>query len=129
MPIDEDAANFLKYAFTETKDLAKHFLTVVIGVLVLSLTFAENIVTFKNADRLTRGSLGGAWCCFFAAIVSCGIAICFVALSGGAASSNGTSNQYWKPMRKAIIWLGISGSLFVFGLMGLMVAASMSAFR
>lgn len=93
MPIDEDAANFLKYAFTETKDLAKHFLTVVIGVLVLSLTFAENIVTFKNADRLTRGSLGGAWCCFFAAIVSCGIAICFVALSGGAASSNGTSNQ------------------------------------
>lgn len=44
--IDEKAELYLKYDYTETEDLCKHFITVVVAVLVFSLTLAEKIITF-----------------------------------------------------------------------------------
>ena len=129
MEINEDATNFLKYAYSETKDLSKHFLTVLTAVLVFSLAFAEKVVDIKNADIISKGCLGAAWCSFFTAIVSCGVAICYVALSGGAASANRGREAYWTPMRSAIKWLTASGALFTIGLMALIVTTIRSIFR
>ena len=129
MPINEDAINFLKYAFAETKDLGLHFLTVLTAVLVFSLAFAEKFTNFTRGGRLTRITLGSSWSCFLLAIVTCGIAICYVALSGGAASANGAPDQCWAPMRSAMNWLLISGGLFVLGLVSLLISTLMSTFR
>lgn len=123
------AADFLKYAFTETKDLAKSFLTVVTAVLVFSLTFAQNIANFSNANVFTRVTLGLAWCCFLLAIVGAGIAIYYVGLAGAAASANSDSSRYWACMRIGVKWLVAAGGVFVLGLAGLMVVALASIRR
>src|ERR1035437_3517679 len=68
MPLSEQATDFLKYAFAETKDLSKHFLTVVTAVLVFSLTFSEKIANFSGARPVVRWSIVAAWCCMFLAI-------------------------------------------------------------
>jgi hypothetical protein len=129
MPINEDAANFLKYAFTETKDLAMHFLTVITAVLVFSLAFAEKIGNYREGNWASRAPLSVAWCSFLLAILSCGVAICYVALAGGVASANSTPEEYWAPMDVAIKWMVSGGMLFVLGLLGLIITALRSAFR
>jgi hypothetical protein len=126
MPLSEQATDFLKYAFAETKDLSKHSLTVVTAVLVFSLTFSEKIASFSAARPVVCWSFVAAWCCMFLAIVSGGIAICYVALSGGAASSNGDPDSYWHPMRVAMGWLLTGGGLFVASLIALILAAVVS---
>lgn len=126
MPIDDDATNFLKYAFAETKDLCKHFLTVVSAILVFSLSFAEKIVKFDQAESLGRGILATAWAALLLAIVSCGFAICYVARAGGAAAAGRLHSSYWQFMRSAIKWMLASGGLFVLGLAALIIATVMS---
>jgi H+/Cl- antiporter ClcA len=127
MPINEDAIDFLKYAFTETKDLAEHFIAVVTGVLVFSLTFSEKVANFSTATRTIRLTIAAAWSSMLLAIIACGIAICYVALSGGAASSNRSPEEYWGEMYVAIRWLSVAGGLFVLGLTALLVSALISA--
>jgi hypothetical protein len=129
MQLSDDSVNFLKYAFTETKDLTKSFLTVVTAVLVFSLTFSEKIANFSGAWAVTRWTIVGAWSSMFLAVLSGGIAICYIALSGGAASSGSEADAYWRPMRVAIRWLVTAGVLFVVSLVALIVAAVLSAMK
>jgi hypothetical protein len=129
MPLSDDAINFLKYAFTETKDLAEHFLTVVTAVLVFSLTFSEKIATFSAASTWVRVSITVSWSSMLLAIISCGIAICYVALSGGAASANASPESYWLIMNKGIFWLGSGGILFVVGLLALLASVLQTSWK
>jgi hypothetical protein len=129
MPLNDDAINFLKYAFTETKDLAEHFLTVVTAVLVFSLTFSEKIANFGEAPTWVRVAITTAWSCMLLAIITCGIAICYVALSGGAASSNAQPESYWPIMNKGIFWLSSGGILFVVGLLALLASVLQSSWK
>jgi hypothetical protein len=48
------AGLFLKYDYAEAKDLSKQFLTTVTAVLVFSLTFADKIINFSQASRVSR---------------------------------------------------------------------------
>jgi hypothetical protein len=50
-----------------------------------SIAFFEKIVDFANASLNSRRWLLSAWQCFIAAIVACGIGLCFITLAGGAA--------------------------------------------
>jgi hypothetical protein len=129
MPLNDDAINFLKYAFTETKDLAEHFLTVVTAVLVFSLTFSEKIANFETAPTPVRVTITSAWSCMLLAIIACGIAICYVALSGGAASAGGGPQEYWPIMDKGIWWLGSGGILFVLGLVALLASVLQTSWK
>lgn len=97
MPLSGEATDFLKYAFAETKNLAKHFLTVVTAVLVFSLTFSEKLASFHTASPVVRWSIVAAWTCMFLAIVSGGIAICYVALSGGQSMMRTSHTTAAKP--------------------------------
>ena len=45
------AADFMRYDFAEMKDVCKEFLTLVAGILVFSVTFAEKIVGLKGSGR------------------------------------------------------------------------------
>ncbi|MBD5654665.1 MAG: hypothetical protein IAI50_05730 [Candidatus Eremiobacteraeota bacterium] len=51
--------DYLKYNFATTQDLAKQFITVVSGVLVFSLTFAEKVVPLGSATVVENDFLHG----------------------------------------------------------------------
>jgi hypothetical protein len=53
MPTSSDSPQekFLKFLYPEIKDLAKHFLTLLSGILVFSVTFSEKIVPVSEATR------------------------------------------------------------------------------
>jgi hypothetical protein len=121
----------MQYDYAETRSLCKDFLTLVSAILVFSIAFSEKIVDFANAPLHTRRWLLSSWQCFIAAIVACGIGLCFITLAGGAAVygvdaigpwSGGM--YYWAEWS----WLSIflAGGLFVAGLIALIVAAANS---
>src|SRR5689334_3807573 len=76
---------FMKYDYAETKDLCKHFLTLLSGVLVFSVAFADKIVNYVNARSAARSFLLCCWVLLVAAIIACGIGLTYLALAGGEA--------------------------------------------
>ena len=48
---------FLRYDYTETKDLAKAFLTLVSSILVISITFSEKVLGGQSARWRSRLAL------------------------------------------------------------------------
>jgi hypothetical protein len=74
---------FLQYDYPETKDLCKHFLTLVTAVLVFSLAFSEKIVNFPTAPKPAKRLLLSAWCSMIGAIIVCGVGLCFITMAAG----------------------------------------------
>jgi hypothetical protein len=124
--MDENAKLFLQYDYAETKDLAKHFLTVVSATLVFSLTFSEKIINFAKASPSTKLLLLVAWSSFIVSIIACGIELIFISLAGGAARYGGTT--YQEVAQKAYKAIIVAGSSFVLGLVLLLTTAAFSIY-
>jgi hypothetical protein len=77
MRTDPPEKKFLAFLYPEIKDLAKHFLTLVSGVLVFSVTFSEKIVPFSIATTFEKRALLTAWLLWIAAVILAGLAILF----------------------------------------------------
>jgi hypothetical protein len=95
------------------------------------LIVSEKIVDFANAPLHTRRWLLSSWQCFIAAIVACGLGLCFITLAGGAAVYGADAigpwsggMYYWAEWSWLSIFLG--GGLFVAGLIALILAAANS---
>lgn len=127
MPLDEKAELFLKYDYTETKDLCKHFLTVVIAVLVFSLSLAEKIINFTAASRTAKLFLFFAWVAMILSVVTCGVGLCYNSLAGGRAANGLKDYHRFTPI--AYKWLLVAGSFFVLGLALLIASAAAPIFR
>ena len=56
---------FLKHDYSEAKDLCKQFLTLNVGVIVFSLTFADKVIEFSKTSEITRVVLLSSWSCIF----------------------------------------------------------------
>jgi hypothetical protein len=52
---------FAEFHYAEVKDLAKHFLTLIAGALVLSVSFSDKILPLDSANRLQRLLLAACW--------------------------------------------------------------------
>lgn len=118
--LSPEAKLFIEFDYAETKDLAKAFITVVSGVLVFSLSFAEKIVRFENAVAATKATLVGSWVLFFLAIVLGGVGIMLIALAGSFAAYGG--DYFWMEYRAHACLIG-GGCLFVLGLASLSISA------
>jgi hypothetical protein len=125
--MDENAQLFLKYNFSETKDLCKHFLTVVTAVLVFSLTFSDKVVSFATASVTARRLLVVAWSLMLLSIIACGIGLCYISLAGGDAVYK-PSDRYLKRARVAYSWIIIAGSSFVLGLISQIATAAVTVY-
>jgi len=79
MRLPESSEMFLKYDYAETKDLCKHFLTLVTAVL----TFSEKIVDYRNATPLAKYLLLARRIMFLVAIIACGVGLVYMCLAGG----------------------------------------------
>jgi hypothetical protein len=66
---------FLRFHYAEVKDLAKHFLTLIAGSLVLSVSFAEKILPLASASPGQRWLLGGCWLALLFSLVLAGLGL------------------------------------------------------
>ena len=118
---------FLKYDYSETKDLLKTFITLISGTLVLSLTFSEKM----GHAGATASEIGHimfiAWIAFIAALVLAGLGLCFIAAAAGKVLYGDIpifNFHYWSFALAAWTCGVLSGCAYVGGLFTLAVAAS-----
>jgi hypothetical protein len=125
IPISDEAKNFMTYDYAEPKDLCKQFLTLVSGILVFSITFAEKIVGSKCAPRWP---LLVSWIAFVAAVVLCGFGLGLMALAGGQAVSGSQSEVYRQMEYRAVRMTFGAGFSFLIGLAALICAGVLTMF-
>ena len=127
-PVSESAKakSFLEFEYAEIKDLSKQFLTVVAGVLALSVTFSEKIVSFTQAGFKTRLLMMSCWVLCLGAFLLGGCAI-FLIYNAGAAAKRTILYQRFHPYRLMAAlsyWcLDLAGAAFVLALVLLVLAA------
>ena len=73
--MDPSIKDFITYNYSEAKDLAKSFLTLISAILVFSITFSEKVVVFQTAGSARRIALIISWICFVLSIIGCGVSI------------------------------------------------------
>jgi len=106
---------FVKFHYAEVKDLAKQFLTLIAGTLVLTVSFAEKIVPLQGAHPAQKWLLGICWLSLLVAFVLAGLGIYTNYLAaeqarGGMIYDYGTNFQLLA--RRAYRYLDIAGVLF-----------------
>ena len=75
----EAAEIFMKYDYTETKELLKVFMTLVSGILVFSVVFSEKVVGLRNSSISTKYILIASWGLLIFSLLSAGLAMSFIA--------------------------------------------------
>lgn len=111
------ADTFVKFVYPETKDLCKHFLTLVSGILVFSVTFSEKIVDFHNADDWPRRLLLFTWAMLAVAFVAGGLSLTMLFVAASRAAGN---HPHWgRLMELGGFTLFAAGGAFVLGLLAL----------
>ncbi len=127
-PVSESAKAkaFLEFEYAEIKDLSKQFLTVVAGVLALTVTFSEKIVNFTQSGFKTRLLMMSCWVLCLGAFLLGGCAI-FLIYNAGAAAKRTILYQRFYPYRFMAVFsywcLDLAGAAFVFALVLLVLAA------
>jgi hypothetical protein len=66
---------FLGFLYPEIKDLAKHFLTLISGVLVFSVTFSEYLLKVSQPPPVSTRALIAAWLAWIAAVICAGLGV------------------------------------------------------
>ncbi len=82
----DEAKAFLSFNYPEVKDLCKQFLTLVSGVLVLSITFSEKILNFQTARLAQRMCLLACWAMLITSLISCGFGLYLIFIAGESAN-------------------------------------------
>jgi hypothetical protein len=124
-----EAENFLKYDYAETKDLLKTFITLISATLVLSLTFSEKVIGFRDASDSNKYILFAAWVLFIVALIAAGIGICFIAAAAGKVIYGEIplfNFSYWQLALTSWFFVLFAGGSYVTGLIALAVAAARS---
>jgi len=109
---------FLKYNYLEVKDLSKSFLTIIITVFMLSVTFSEKIVDYQKSKLKTKLLMVISWILLILSIIFCGIGLIFISIAGGQAVYGvyfyGSASLSYK-------FIIISGISFVLGLVFMII--------
>jgi hypothetical protein len=108
---------FIKLDYTECKDLAKSFLTLMSAMLVASITFSEKIVNVHAAGKGPLLAMVSCWVLLLSALLACGVGLAMISLAAG--------NAAYVPHLDYRVLEGAAAMLFV--LAGLLFAASLVA--
>jgi hypothetical protein len=121
------AACFITYDYAEAKDLLKSALTLISGVLVVSITFGEKVVGLRNAPARARRFLVLAWVGLVLAFIAAGLALALMAITAGALVYG--QQVIYGPIRPYHLALGgwlstfAAGGLFVASLVSMVISA------
>ena len=69
------ASRFVTFQYMEMKDLAKQFLTLISGTLVLTVSFADKIVPLDKAGQFPKAMLATSWVLLVLSFVFAGISL------------------------------------------------------
>ncbi|MCU0646001.1 MAG: hypothetical protein MUC94_17295 [bacterium] len=111
---------FINFHYQEIKELCKHFLTLVSGILVVTLAFSEKIIDFETAAPKLRYLLAISWASFILSIIFNGIGLVYIFWAGDCANDSvflKSGKDYKNLAKRSYIWLGIAGALLVMGLL------------
>lgn len=122
-----DPRTFTDFVYPEVKDLCKHFLTLVSGILVFSITFSEKIIDFQRAKPWERWLLLAAWAMFFLTFIGGGASLTMLFVAAGRAREGDAS---WGPlMETGGIALFLAGGTFCLGLLTLAISGALVVLR
>ncbi len=117
---------FFKIDYSESKDLAKSFLTLLVAVFVASVTFSEKIIGIGAASGLAKVSMLACWILLLIAIVACGIGLTYIMFALGDIVYV-KAWPYEKELRAG--WLfAIAGVAFVLSLCALLLSGIQALF-
>ncbi|MCD9185575.1 MAG: hypothetical protein LUM44_04025 [Pyrinomonadaceae bacterium] len=125
------AKAFVEFQYAEIKDFSKQFLTVVAGVLAVTVTFSEKIVNFATASSVQRFLLMAVWCGCIIAFTLGGLAIVTIYDAGVVAKEtelDGKMRTYPELRLRSHRLLIAGGITFVLSLALLVVTGLIKAF-
>jgi hypothetical protein len=110
---------FLRFHYAEVKDLTKHFLTLIAGSLVLSVSFADKILPLDTASIGQKGLLGACWLALLLSLVLAGFGL-FTNYLAGEQAHGGIIYSYGVDfrvlVRRSYRLLDLSAVVFALGL-------------
>ena len=115
-----DEEKFVEFHYAEVKDLGKHFLTLISGTIVFSITFADKIINFANASTLERGFLVAAYISFIVALVLCGTGLFGMYLAAETAMGSliyDYQSDYRTIARRSYAFVDLAALLYGIGLL------------
>lgn len=117
---------YIQFKYPEIKDLLKHFLTLISGTLVFSVTFSEKVIDFHKSAKAQKISVFAAWTLFAVALAACGAGIYLNYLTAEAAlAAKLTGNLSAFRSLEGLSYLAqdLAGLLYVIGLFVLVASA------
>ena len=117
---------FVDFQYKEMKDLTKHFLTLIAGTLVLTLTVAEKLVG-EHPSPLAKQLLGFSWSALVLAFILAGTGLAGVFFAALAAREDrvfGFATNYRKVAMWSYLAIDLAGVLYVAALV-LLVAVGL----
>ncbi len=119
---------FLEFRYPEVKDLLKHFLTLISGALVFSVSFAEKFGALGGSSLQDRLVPIAAWSVLVLALGACGVGVYTLYLAADRALSavvdgNESKSGFERLARVSYAFQDIAGLLFGVGLTLLVAAA------
>ena len=119
---------FLKYDYPEAKDLCKQFLTLNVGVVVLSLTFADKVIGLTAPSYQSKILLLCSWSCLLASLVGCGVSLAYISIAAGRVVY-GERTDFYRISVRTLVGVAVSGAIFVIGLILLALASAVALLR
>ena len=131
------ADNWLKYDYPEIKSLCIQFITLTTSLLIVSITFAEKIVNFSQADNRTRILVVVGWIFMIFSIIFNFIALYLNGMTLQNALNDmflREQNQYYnsglfEPIGKTFIAITFGGLCFILGLVVVVTIGIKAAFK
>ena len=114
-----DADVFLTFYYPELKDLGKHFLTVVSGVLAFFVAFADKLLDVAKATAAQRVFLIAALALLIVSVVCVGTGIYINFVAGGRANGSiirGKTGDFKPLVRRTYLLYHTGGAAFVLAL-------------
>jgi hypothetical protein len=114
--------------YSESKDLAKSFLTLLVAVFVSSITFSEKIVDFTKSGGWPKAAMIGCWLALLVAIAASGTGVGYMVVAYGIAVYTPEFNYAFLEARAVQLFIA-SGILFGFGLCAMLLGGLSTALR
>lgn len=111
-----DRSVFLQFYYPELKDLGKHFLTLVSGVLAFMVAFAEKVINLASASATQRLFLILALALLIIGVASVGTGVYLNFVAGGQANGSiirGKRGDFKRFVRITYLLYHIGGAAFV----------------
>ena len=125
------ATRFVEFQYMEIKDLAKQFLTLISGTLVVTVSFADKIVPLDKAGQFSKTMLAVSWVLLVLSFVLAGIGLVGVFSAAIAAREGhcyGHALDYRRLSRPSYHFINIAGLLFVAALICLAITGGARLF-